>query len=197
LKEAPHLKEQAHVILKRLCLAAAVAGAVWAAPLGAAGWNPQGQTEQLEAAQQTVAEFKRQDSSLGPFFQKAYGYAVFPTIGKGGFWIGGAFGRGIVYEKDTPVGRTSVTQVSFGFLIGAQTYSELLFFRDKAALDRFKKGNAEFSAQATAVIARQGVAATTSYDATGLAVFLHIKGGAMAEASVAGQTFSYEPGMSD
>ncbi len=185
------------MILKRLCLAAALAGAVWAAPLGAAGWNPQGQSEQLEAAQQTIAEFKAQDTGLGDFFKKAYGYAVFPTIGKGGFWIGGAFGRGIVYEKGTPVGRTSVTQVSFGFLIGGQTYSELLFFRDKAALDQFKKGNAEFSAQATAVIAKQGVAATTPYDGTGLAVFLHIKGGAMAEASVAGQTFSYEAGIPD
>jgi lipid-binding SYLF domain-containing protein len=185
------------MILKRLCLAAALAGAAWAAPVGAAGWNPQGQTEQVEAAQQTIAEFKAQDSGLADFFQKAYGYAVFPTIGKGGFWFGGAFGRGIVYEKGTPVGRTSVTQVSFGFLIGAQAYSELLFFRDKAALDQFKKGNAEFSAQATAVIAKQGVAVTTSYDAAGLAVFLHIKGGAMAEASVAGQKFSYEAGISD
>jgi lipid-binding SYLF domain-containing protein len=182
---------------KHLFLAAALAGAIWTAPLGAAGWNPQAQSQDLDAAQQTIAAFEAEDSGLADFFQKAYGYAVFPTIGKGGFWFGGAFGRGFVYEKGTPVGRTSVTQVSFGFLIGGQAYSELLFFRDKATLDQFKKGNAEFSAQATAVIAKEGAAATTSYNSSGVAVFLHIKGGAMLEASVAGQKFSYESGVSD
>ncbi len=163
----------------------------------AAGWNPQAQSEQLEAAEAAVAEFKRTDSTLGPYFKNAYGYAIFPTIGKVGFIFGGSFGRGIVYQQGKPVGRASVTQATVGFQIGAQSYMELLFFRDKNALDNFMQSNAEFSAQATAVIAQEGAAVKTSYDNNGVAVFVHIKGGAMAEASVGGQQFKYQPGLSD
>ena len=122
---------------------------------------------------------------------------MFPTIGSGGFWISGAYGTGLVYEKGAPVGRTNVTQVSFGFTFGAQAYSELLFFRDKAVLDNFKAGNTEFSAQASAVIAHSGAAAKTSYNDNGVAVFVHVKGGAMVEASVGGQQFKYQAGLGD
>ena len=183
--------------LKSLRLALAVIGATWAASAGAAGWNPQGQSEQLEAAQETIATFKSTDPGLQVFFGKAYGYAVFPVVGSGGFFIGGAHGQGIVYEKGTAIGRTSLTQVSFGFLFGGQAYSELLFFRDQAVLDNFKKGNSEFSAQASAVIATAGAAAKTSYDNNGVAVFVHVKGGAMLDASIGGQQFSYQPGLGD
>ena len=122
---------------------------------------------------------------------------MFPTIGSGGFWISGAYGTGLVYEKGAPVGRTNVTQVSFGFTFGAQAYSELLFFRDKAVLDNFKAGNTEFSAQASAVIAHSGAAAKTSYNDNGVAVFVHVKGGAMVEASLGGQQFKYQAGLGD
>ncbi len=175
----------------------ALVGAIWAVPAGAAGWDPGEQTQQLEAAQQTIATFKSTDPGLQVFFGKAYGYAVFPTVGSGGFWIGGAHGQGIVYEKGTPIGRTSLSQISFGFVFGGQAYSELLFFRDKAVLDNFKAGNSEFSAQASAVIATAGAAAKTSYDNTGVAVFVHVKGGAMVDASIGGQKFDYEAGLGD
>jgi lipid-binding SYLF domain-containing protein len=182
---------------KLLYAALALIAAAWTVPARAAGWNPEGQSEQLEAAQETIAMFKSTDSGLGVFFEKAYGYAVFPTVGAGGFWIGGAHGTGIVYEKSNPIGRTSLTQVTFGFVFGGQAYSELLFFRDKAVLDKYKAGNAEFSAEASAVIATSGAAAKTSYDSNGVAVFVHVKGGAMVSASIGGQKFSYEPGLGD
>jgi len=181
-------------------LALALVGVIWAGVAGAAGWDPlapQGETEQLEAAQQTIETFKATDPGLEVYFQKAHGYAVFPTVGAGGFVFSGAHGTGIVYEKGTAVGRASLTQASFGFTIGIQTYSELLFFRDKAVLDRFKAGGTEFAAQASAVMATAGAAAKTSYDNTGVAVFVHVKGGAMAEASVGGQQFKYQPGLGD
>jgi lipid-binding SYLF domain-containing protein len=166
-------------------------------PAHAAGWNPQGETRQLEDAQAAVAAFKAADPGLDAFFRKAYGYAVFPDVGKGGFVFAGAFGRGIVFEQGAPVGRAAMTQVTFGAQIGGQTYSEILFFKDKAALDRFKKKDAELSAQASAVIARDGAAAQTSYDSTGVAVFIRVKGGAMLEASIGGQQFDYQPGLGD
>jgi lipid-binding SYLF domain-containing protein len=102
-----------------------------------------------------------------------------------------------VYEGGAPVGRTSLTQISFGFTFGAQAYSEILFFRDKSALDKFKAGTAQLSAQASAVIATNGAAAKTSYDNTGVGVFVHVKGGAMLDASVGGQNFKYQPGLGD
>jgi lipid-binding SYLF domain-containing protein len=181
-------------------LALALLSAVAAVSASAAGWNPSaptGATAQLEAAQDAIAEFKKTDPGLEVFFQKAYGYAVFPTVGTGGFIFSGAYGTGLVYEKGAPIGRVSLTQVSFGLTIGGQAYSELLFFRDKAVLDNFKAGNSEFSAQAYAVMATAGAAAKTSYNNNGVAVFVHIKGGAMAEASVGGQQFKYEAGLGD
>jgi lipid-binding SYLF domain-containing protein len=147
----------------------------------AAGWNPQGQTEQMEETQAAIAKFKSSDLGMEVFFQKAYGYAVFPSVGKGGFIFAGAFGRGIVFEQGKPVGRASLTQVTFGFQIGGQAFSEILFFKDKAALDKFKGRNTELAAQASAVVARDGAAAAASYDNSGVAVFIQIKGGGMLE----------------
>ena len=181
-------------------LALALVGVLWGATAGAAGWDPkepQGSRAQLEAAHETIAKFKATDPGLEDFFQKAHGYAVFPTIGSGGWWLAGAYGTGLVYEGGTPVGRTSITQLSFGLTFGGQAYSEILFFRDKAALDKFKSGTAQLSAQVSAVIATNGAAAKTSYDSNGVGVFVHVKGGAMLDASVGGQNFKYQAGLGD
>lgn len=181
----------------RLLLIALIVGAICATPVHAAGWNPQGETQQLEAAQEALAAFQAEDPTLDVYFKQAAGYAVFPFIGKGGFVFAGAFGRGMVFEKGAPQGRASVTQVTFGLQIGGQAFSEILFFKDQATLDRFKKGLVELSANASAVVAASGAAAQTSYDGTGVAIFVHVKGGAMLEAAVGGQKFAYEPGLQD
>jgi lipid-binding SYLF domain-containing protein len=148
----------------------------------------------------------------GKFFGKSFGYAVFPTIAKGGVVVGGAYGKGRVYEKGKYVGDTSVTQVSVGFQLGGQAYSQIVFFEDKRAFDEFTGGNFEFSAEASAVAitAAASAEATTAgssagasggkHDATtvgeyfkGMAVFTVAKGGLMYEASIGGQKFSYTP----
>jgi lipid-binding SYLF domain-containing protein len=155
----------------------------------------------------------RDAGESGTFFTKSYGYAVFPTIGKGGIGIGGAYGKGRVYTKGNYVGDTSVTQLSVGFQLGGQAYSQIVFFEDKRAFDEFTSGNFEFGAQASAVAITAGAsaAATTEgssagasggkHDATtttagtgfhkGMAVFTVAKGGLMYEASIGGQKFSY------
>jgi len=183
--------------MKSACFTVLLLGAAWAASANAAGWNPQGESEQLEAAQQAVATFKANDSTLEEYFKKAYGYVIFPFVGSGGFIFGGAHGTGVVYEKGKPIGRASLTQVTVGLLIGGQAYSELLFFRDKATLENFQQNNTEFSAQASAVVANEGAAAKTSYDNNGVAVFVYVKGGAMLQASIGGQKFSYAAGLTD
>lgn len=142
----------------------------------------------------------------------AYGYAVFPTIGKGGIGIGGAYGEGRVYEQGKYIGDTKMTQVTVGFQWGGQAYSQIIFFEDERALKEFISGNFEFGAQASAVAITAGAqaAATTTgtsagasggkRDATtvgkynkGMAIFTVAKGGLMYEASVGGQKFGYTP----
>src|SRR5215470_760350 len=159
----------------------------------------------------TVKLFKNAGESSG-FFGSCYGYAVFPTIGNGGFVVGGAHGNGRVFEKGKYIGDTSMTQVSVGFQAGGQAYSQIIFFEDKRALEEFTNGNFEFEAGASAVAitaAAGGTAGTSGAsagasggkkDATtvgtayykGMAVFTIVKGGAMFQATVAGQKFTYD-----
>lgn len=139
-----------------------------------------------------LVRYAETDPGLNDWVNHAHGYAVFPSVGKGGLGIGGSFGRGIVFERGEPIGRTSLTQATVGWQIGVQNFSQVIFFQDEAALRTFQRGNFEFSAQATAVIATAGAAATTSYE-RGVAVFMMVRGGLMAEATIGGQKFEYEP----
>jgi lipid-binding SYLF domain-containing protein len=170
---------------------------------GAAGW--------ASRYSDTEALFRNAGESSS-FFRNSYGYAVFPTIGKGGLVVGGAHGKGQVYAHGKYVGDTSMTQVSVGFQAGGQAYSQIIFFEDQRAFDEFTKGNFEFGADVNAVAitaAAGGSVGTTGASAgasggkkdartagnyyKGVAVFTIVKGGAMYQATVAGQKFSYRP----
>ena len=153
-----------------------------------AGWNP----KRSAKVQQTIAAFKKKDPGMKAFFNKAYGYAVFPTIIKGAIWVGGAHGKGEVFRRGKVVGRASLSQGSIGFQLGGQSYSEIVFFQNKAAFDRFKNGNLKFAAQASAIAVTAGAATNAAYE-NGVAVFTLGKKGLMFEASIGGQRFSYKP----
>ena len=144
----------------------------------------------VREAEATLVHFLEKDPDLQQWIDSAFGYAVFPEINKGGFGVGGAFGHGIVNEQGALIGRTTVTQATIGAQIGIQSYSQIIFFKDEPALRTFQRGNFEFSAQATAVAAASGVAATTNYEG-GVAVFILTRSGLMAEASIGGQKFTY------
>lgn len=146
----------------------------------------------VKEADQAIAQIRTADPQLERFFGKSAGYAVFPDVAKGGLVIGGAGGHGILYEKGKPVGTTSLSQVTVGAQIGGQAYSEIIFFETQAALDAFKKGQWTMAAQVSAVALSSGASADAKYK-EGVAVFTLTKGGAMAEASVGGQKFTYEP----
>ncbi|HEU4922890.1 MAG TPA: YSC84-related protein [Burkholderiales bacterium] len=158
----------------------------------------------------TIKVFRNAGQS-GKFFGSSYGYAVFPTIGKGGIGIGGAHGSGRVYEKGVHVGDTSMTQVTVGLQLGGQAFSQIIFFQDKRAFDEFTSGNFEFGAQASAVAITAGAQAQAGTAGTGagasgtqshadtvggyqkgMAIFTVAKGGLMYEASIGGQKFSYK-----
>ena len=157
-------------------------------------------------------------AGAGDFIDNAFGYAVFPSIGKGGIGIGGAHGKGEVFVGGKKVGKTKMSQITYGLQLGGQVYSQMIFFRDERAFDDFTSGNFEFGAQATAVALTAGAQASTStggggntstgtdadsskvnanekqYDGrSGMAIFTIAKGGLMYEATLGGQKFKYEP----
>jgi lipid-binding SYLF domain-containing protein len=138
-----------------------------------------------------IAEFEKADAGMSKLFSDSYGYAIFPTVGKGAIGIGGARGKGWVYEQGGLKGETKLTQLTIGLQLGGQAYREVIFFKDKTALDDFCRGNFELSAQASAVAVTAGASANVKYNG-GVAIFTMAKGGLMYEASVGGQKFSYK-----
>jgi lipid-binding SYLF domain-containing protein len=161
----------------------------------------------------TVQAFRNAGESAA-FFDNCYGYAVFPTIGKGGVVVGGAYGEGRVFVGGRHVGNASMTQVTVGLQLGGQAYSQIIFFEDERAFQEFTSGHFEFSAEATAVAITAGVSAGASTgggmtagasggrnDAKtvhsgyrkGMAIFTIARGGLMYEASLGGQKFKYTP----
>jgi lipid-binding SYLF domain-containing protein len=163
-----------------------------------AGWDPtKSETPKQQGVPDkdiavTIDAFKAKDPTMQTFFDKAYGYAVFPNVGKGAFFVGGAYGEGKVYEKGNLIGTSELTQVTVGFQAGGQAYSEIIFFKDKKTLNDFKAGKFKLGAQASAVAATSGASANVDYS-EGVAIFTMTKGGLMLEASVGGQKFSFKP----
>jgi lipid-binding SYLF domain-containing protein len=160
----------------------------------------------------TIDIYKKAGESAA-FFNTAYGYAVFPSIGKGGLGVGAAHGSGRVYEQGKYVGDTSMSQVSIGLQAGGQAYSQIIFFENKAAFDQFTSGNFEFGAGVSAVAIKTGASGSVGTTGAtgsassgggessgtagnyrkGMAVFSIAKGGLMYEASLAGQKYKYKP----
>lgn len=139
---------------------------------------------------EAIALFKSEDPTIQSFFDNAYGYAVLPRVTKGAFWIGGAYGRGEVFERGRKIGYTGLSQATIGFSFGGEFFREIIFFREKQDLDRFRTGEFTFSAQATATAVTVGAAAKADYK-DGMAVFIMADRGLMVDASIGGQKFKF------
>ena len=155
-----------------------------------AAWVPNPNDKAELAVQEAILAIKDAYPGMADWFNNSAGYAVFPKVGKGGFIIGGAYGKGLVIAGDKTLGESTVTEGSIGFQLGGQVYAEFIFFRDTTALSDFQRGNYEFDAQASAVALTAGASTDASYN-RGVAVFTHVTGGLMFDASVGGQKFSY------
>jgi len=138
-----------------------------------------------------LQQMRTEDPTLGDLVKMGYGYAMFPNVGKGGLVVGGAYGRGVVYERGRHIGYSDLTQGSVGVQAGGQSFSELLVFENKAALDRFRAGQLGFAADASAVVLKSGVATKVPYT-NSVAVVISPIGGAMLEAAIGGQSFTYK-----
>jgi lipid-binding SYLF domain-containing protein len=140
----------------------------------------------------TLSQAKTRDPSLEAFLGRAYGYAVFPSVGKGAIGIGGAYGQGELYEHGRKIGYCDLSQATIGLQIGGQTYTEIIAFQDKAALEDFKKGTMRFAGQATVVALKSGERANVNYT-NGVSVLTMSEQGFMLEAAIGGQSFSFQP----
>jgi len=156
-----------------------------------AAWDPNEVEEYDEKSQVALAAFKEADPKVQKFIDVASGYVVIPTVGKGGIGIGGARGKGVLYEGGAVTALITLTQLSIGFQWGGQAYSEFIFFEDAETLEKFKKGNYELNAQASAVAVTAGASADAAFS-NGMAIFTQVKGGLMYEAAVGGQKFKVE-----
>jgi lipid-binding SYLF domain-containing protein len=174
---------------------------------------PAAAERKLKDQSKTINDFKK-ISAVAPFFDSAYGYAVFPSIGKGGLGVGGSHGKGQVYRGGEVIGFTSTSDISIGLQAGGQAYSQIIFFENEQALTRFTGGNFEFAASAEAIAVQakaeagagtEGAGASASASKTsekattvakyqdGMAIFTMAKGGLMYAATIAGQKYSYKP----
>lgn len=130
------------------------------------------------------------DPTIVPHIQGATAVAVFPKIDKGGAGLGGAYGRGILFEKGVAIGYCDISQGTIGAQLGGQEYTEILVFNTQDSVSTFKAEKFEFNSQATAVALRKGAGTNVEYK-NGVAVFTLDEAGLMGEASVGGQKFTY------
>lgn len=177
-----HLKKT-HFLLLFVCFAFSLTSY---AQIG--GWKPELENDAKAALDSMIKDAPK----LQTFKNEAYGYAVYPKITKAGLVIGGAGGEGLVYKNNIITGSSKLGQASFGLQAGGQQYSEVIFFENKDAYDKFTGGKFKFSGQASATAISKGASVDVAYQG-GVAVFTRVKGGLMLEASVGGQKFTFEP----
>ena len=175
--------------MKKLSIALIALSLVFSSIIAQA-WTPDSKDKMELSAATAIINAKEKDPALVKWFDEAYAYAVFPKVGKGGIGIGGAHGKGIVIRGDTTIATTSLSQVTLGFQLGGQVYSQFVLFKDKTAFEHFSRGNFEMGAQVSAVAVTLGASADANYDG-GVAVFTIAEGGLMYEATVGGQKFKY------
>ena len=172
-------------VLLILSLVLSFTSTVWAGE-----WSQSKKAKAIENAQLAIKEVQEDNGSLKKFFDRSYGYAIFPTVGKGGIGLGGAYGEGVVYQKGQVTGFSSLMQISFGFQLGGQAYTELIFFETKGDYEQFTSGEFKLGAAASAVAIKAGVSTIADYE-NGIAVMTATKGGLMYEATVSGQKFDF------
>jgi len=143
-------------------------------------------------AQSAITTISADVSNFRQLLDDAYGYVIFPEVGKAGLIVGGAYGRGEVYERGNFIGYADITQMTLGLQAGGQTYAEVILFQNKEALDRFTSNKYEPTAQASAIALKSGASAVAKYT-DGVAIFSHAGGGLMGELAVGGQRFRFTP----
>lgn len=179
-------------ILKALFVTSCAIGILSLFACSTAPSTVEGRADIERDAATALAKAHRNDPTLSRIISASAGYAVFPSVGKGAAGVGGAYGKGVLYERGIAVGYCDLSQASIGFQLGGQAYTEIICFETRQAVEIFKQGNFRFDAQATAVALKSGAGENAKF-ANGVAVFTMDEAGLMYEASIGGQKFSYLP----
>ena len=144
-------------------------------------------------AHATLHSMTDKDPQLQSVLDESAGYAVFPTVGEGALIAGVMSGVGVVYDRQgQAIGTAEVRGGSVGAQVGGHSYSQLTIFQTQAALDEFMSDETELSTDASATAASAGASARLSFE-EGIAVVVDDETGLMAEASLDGQRYDYEP----
>jgi lipid-binding SYLF domain-containing protein len=178
----------------RLTTSLALVVVVVACLLSSCATAPTSREDKAALVSESTARWQQMrtaDPALDALVKRGHGYALFPDVGKAGLGVGGAYGRGVVYERGQFIGYSDLSQGTVGAQVGGQSFSELLVFENKTALDRFKAGQFGLAAGASAVVLKSGVATNPNF-VDGVAVIVQPVGGAMVEAAIGGQQFTYQ-----
>lgn len=153
---------------------------------------PETKTTICDDAAATQKRLEAKDPGLKQQLKKAYGYAVFPSVGKAALVVGGSYGRGAVFEKGKFIGHATISQLTLGVQIGGDTFSEIVIFESKPALDRFKQGTMAFAASASAVLVKAGATGAADFP-KGVKALAYSRGGMLLEAAIGAQKFKFKP----
>jgi lipid-binding SYLF domain-containing protein len=176
-----------HLFLSAAAIACVALTACHTAPS-----STEGKAEIIQKSDAAISRAESRDPDFKTLCKDSAGYAVFPSVGKGAVGVGGAYGKGVLYENGHAVGYCDLSQASIGLQVGGQSYTEIICFKDREALDKFKAGKFAFDAQTSAVALEAGASKNARYR-EGVAVYTTNESGLMVEASVGGQKFTYEP----
>jgi lipid-binding SYLF domain-containing protein len=186
--------------MSKSIVVSAVVAALGFALIGCGGETAPSKPEERSAlqseAQAALQRLSSKDATMQALLNASYGYAVFPNVGAGGAIVGGAYGRGVVYQQGRFAGYADLSQASIGLQLGGQTYTEIVVFQNKDAFDRFRNNSTSFTADAAAVAVKSGSSAQANFK-NGVAVFTDPNGGLMANISVGGQRFTFSPAYTE
>jgi len=157
-----------------------------------AEWQADTSDKKQAKAAAALSNFKDKQPQIQSYFNQAHGYAIIPGITRVAIGFGGAYGRGLVVEGDELIGWTSFSQFTSGLQLGAKYFSMIIFFKDSAALEDYKKSRMQFLGQTGIDVATFGVSGTPAYN-EGVAIFAITRLGLMAEFSYSGARFKYKP----
>ena len=157
-----------------------------------AEWAADPANKKQVASANAITQIKERIPRSQPFFEDAFGMAVFPSVTRLGFGFGGAVGRGFVIEGDKIIGTTRFWQFTSGIQAGVRNFSMVILFKDKEALDHYKLGKAQFMGQAGLAIANKGIAGTPAFN-DGVAIFTVTRMAAMGEFTISGAKMTYRP----
>ena len=124
---------------------------------------------------------------------RASGILIMPQITQAGFGLGGGFGRGVLRIGGISVDYYSAAQASIGLQLGAQQYSQVLFFMTDQALADFRASDG-WSAGAGARYALNSDAAALGLDTNEvlfpIVALIFAQSGLIAGATIEGTKFT-------